>query len=518
MAPQAKSLRLPVALARGPPSDVSTASGSPSGSESPTSPARKAWSRTFRRVPDNHGIRFGKADRFDPDEPFWVSASRPESARGPGEHGSQPIAVPSGRPASANRRSRSGMKQQLLPNDMVPREVKEKVLSVAGRGALVIEMLWSTGAYLPAHDNGQKYLSTAKELQDLMAGRLSSRGPFPVMTIEAVKLKGMDQGIYDRYSQQEKSFGCVASNNSYSSANPSRIGAFEIHMVQGIWDPKLCAAATSDDGFHKGPPVVSERILCAACAQRGANGRPEQPHENEKQMQPQYSLLHSKLWMRRWPSLKTVVSIAGALVIPEPPEVPAPVCIGMFQPFQRRIFPINDTSAASTEQWARFEESQNEAENIYIRLCLFLIESLSSHNFDLNSLEDDIANATEAEKIYVNLCLSFLRRVPSQDWDLESLEAASAREAAQALQYAVRLNDERRAQWKAWFSIVDSWKRDDSNQEKEIFEHILNLRMDVRSAVLGDNRERITASESFQEQIQVYSKEIVAASTWKPSE
>lgn len=64
----------------------------------------------------------------------------------------------------------------------------------------------------------------------------------------------------------------------------------------------------------------------------------------------------------------------------------------------------------------------------------------------------------------------------------------------------------------------DSWKRDDSNQEKEIFEHILNLRMDVRNAVLGDNRERITASESFQEQIQVYSKEIVAASTWKPSE
>ena len=45
----------------------------------------------------------------------------------------QPIAVPSGRPASANRRSRSGMKQQLPPNDMVPREVKEKVLSVAGR-------------------------------------------------------------------------------------------------------------------------------------------------------------------------------------------------------------------------------------------------------------------------------------------------------------------------------------------------------------------------------------------------
>lgn len=63
----------------------------------------------------------------------------------------------------------------------------------------------------------------------------------------------------------------------------------------------------------------------------------------------------------------------------------------------------------------------------------------------------------QAEKIYVNLCLSFLRTVPSQDWDLESLEAASAREAAQALQYAVRLNDERRAQWKAWFSIVATW-------------------------------------------------------------
>lgn len=55
-----------------PPSEVSTASGSPSGSsESPISPARKAWSRTFRRVPDNHGIRAFAAELWSFDAFCW---------------------------------------------------------------------------------------------------------------------------------------------------------------------------------------------------------------------------------------------------------------------------------------------------------------------------------------------------------------------------------------------------------------------------------------------------------------
>jgi hypothetical protein len=48
----------------------------------------------------------------------------------------------------------------------------------------VIEMLWSSSSYLPAHDNGRKYISMASELVDLMAGRLSNGEPFRVLTIE----------------------------------------------------------------------------------------------------------------------------------------------------------------------------------------------------------------------------------------------------------------------------------------------------------------------------------------------
>lgn len=84
-------------------------------------------------------------------------------------------------------------------------------------------------------------------------------------------------------------------------------------------------------------------------------------------------------------------------------------------------------------------------------------KTLGSNSMVFHGLWLNCWVCAQAEKIYVNLCLSFLHTVPSQDWDLESLEAASAREAAQALQYAVRLNDERRAQWKAWFSIVATW-------------------------------------------------------------
>jgi len=41
---------------------------------------------------------------------------------------------------------------------LIPGEVRSKVLGLAGKGsALIIEMLWSTSAYLPAHNGGLKY-------------------------------------------------------------------------------------------------------------------------------------------------------------------------------------------------------------------------------------------------------------------------------------------------------------------------------------------------------------------------
>ena len=44
------------------------------------------------------------------------------------------------------------------PEELIPSEVRSKVLGLAGKGsALIIEMLWSSSAYLPAHKGGLKY-------------------------------------------------------------------------------------------------------------------------------------------------------------------------------------------------------------------------------------------------------------------------------------------------------------------------------------------------------------------------
>ena len=103
----------------------------------------------------------------------------------------------------------------------------------------MIEMLWSTSGYLPSHDNGRKYQSTAQELQELMKDRLSRNSPIPVLTMtEPVKIKGkMEKGLpcgafFDRFSQQEM------------------IGAFEIHLVTlGI---QGCSLAVQGASGHVG--------------------------------------------------------------------------------------------------------------------------------------------------------------------------------------------------------------------------------------------------------------------------
>eukprot|EP00434_Breviolum_minutum_P019208 symbB.v1.2.016930.t1/scaffold1305.1/size135414/2 len=142
--------------------------------------------------------------------------------------------------------------------ELVPNEVHRKVIELAGPGALVIEMQWSNSVYLPAHNGGEKYKEIASNLIELMEGRLSRGSPLPVLIMDKpVKIKEKTSKIYDRYSEWERSFGMVASNSSFSYAPPSRMGAFEVHLVQGTWDPRLCASGPlGKDQVHRGPPVV----------------------------------------------------------------------------------------------------------------------------------------------------------------------------------------------------------------------------------------------------------------------
>lgn len=42
------------------------------------------------------------------------------------------------------------------------------------------------------------------------------------------------QGFYDKFSN----CGAVASNRSHAKSNASRVGAFEVHLVQDVWQAK----------------------------------------------------------------------------------------------------------------------------------------------------------------------------------------------------------------------------------------------------------------------------------------
>jgi len=230
----------------------------------------------------------------------------------------------------------------------VPNEVHRKVIELAGPGALVIEMQWSNSLYLPAHNGGEKYKETASNLIELMEGRLSRGSPLPVLVMDKpVHIKEKTSKIYDRYSEWERSFGLVASNSSFSYAPPSRMGAFEVHLVQGTWDPRLCASGPlGKDQVHRGPPVVgSLGILCSACASRhdgapavSSSMNPAQKEKYQKHMEHQYSLLHSKLWTRRWPRRRFLLGRIGAIVIQAAPDVARPVSVRRVS-FQRRQCP-----------------------------------------------------------------------------------------------------------------------------------------------------------------------------------
>ena len=194
-------------------------------------------------------------------------------------------------------------------------------------------MLWSRSSYLPAHKDGQKYIDMAYRLEFLLEGRLFDGKSLSVLILEPTKVKskrtlarrGLSRGvwavekaqnglngmdpmeflgskrhvlsivysflrIYDQFSDWERSFDLVASNSSYRKAAPSRVGAFEVHLVQGVWDPKLCLQPLLDGESHWGPPINgSSGILCTACSER-LQGRSCEPFMHLEQ----HSLLHSK--------------------------------------------------------------------------------------------------------------------------------------------------------------------------------------------------------------------------------
>lgn len=569
-----------------PASAASTRSGSrPS---SPGSPDLFASKTRRPRSPRSHrGLRFETTDRFAPDEPFWGSVKkRPASAR-QAESSLQTQAAAAAEPSN----------QQLL--EILPLEVREKVKTTAGsRGALVIEMLWSSSSYLPAHDNGRKYISMAAELVDLMAGRLSNGEPFRVLTIEEpVKVK---KGLYDKFSEHERLHG-VASNVSHATAAASRVGAFEVHLLQDAWTAKLCSASAN---HHQGPPVItSSDILRAACAASSATcaagGCPG------KQMQ--HLLLHSKLWTRRWPCLRHLTALTAALVIEAPPEVPRPVVIRQVT-FQRRKCPelrrsscvffqpkdlslpedpkrklkreiqkrLDDLECECQQEWfvataggnilsscgknchhleiqellpllvetARLKEEEfrdfvkcKKSEWCAQPLSDFIFHFVDE-NMDLvrhrnrhdyarydsqvqrrneekekrNEVSSEIRRTRrmstnvvldyqmrfeegqdQAEQIFVSLCLHLIRKVPRHGLPLQRLDdgagTATAAEAQKLLQQALRINELRRKRWETWYQTLDSWKRDDTEKEKELFSTILSHRKDLHDASMAREEE-----------------------------
>lgn len=526
------------------------------------------------------------------------------------------------RPASQQQRTREEPKEWTTPplRELIPGEVRSKVLGLAGKGsALIIEMLWSTSAYLPAHNGGLKYKEVASNLKELMEGRISRGFPLPVLTIdEPVPIKKRVAGIYDRYSEWERSFGLVASNSSYSYAAPSRVGAFEVHLVQGSWDAQLCAAGPlPKDQTHRGPPVSgSLGILCSACALRHSEGAPsqkeqrmssEQAKEYEKQMQQQHSLLHSKLWTRRWPGLRFLVGRIGAILIRPVPDVARPVSMRKVD-FKKRSSPLlerfnfafnrkaislpPDPVQAIRQELAALDcpaakgwfITVDEGPEILCRCgggshrlevaqVLGILQSLgfddsAFHSFclaqkgswkgqgvnefiahflklemqhTLDQKQEEHARETsrrkaqeelayqhlnmtqqghlteqdeickeykksfedshaEAERIYVTLCLFLVRRLPSHGFDLRRLDSgeATAEEAAQVVAEALKLNDERRQKWSGWYQEVESWKRNDSEEELAIFESILSQRPDIAEMLAYKENEEQRLEQGIQ--------------------
>ncbi|CAE7855600.1 CEP1 [Symbiodinium microadriaticum] len=165
---------------------------------------------------------------------------------------------------------------------------------------------------------GEKYKRLAGELRQVLADKAISVTDFKTPLLKK------SQRIYDRYSEWERRLPkSTPSNASHKSSVPSRLGAFEVHLVQSTWDPERCCPATLGNHRHQGPAVnLPEGIFCTACAEVLRDERPMTYTKDS--LKEQHMLLHSKLWTRRWPGLKPLLVRIGIATVPPPPLVPRP--------------------------------------------------------------------------------------------------------------------------------------------------------------------------------------------------
>lgn len=151
--------------------------------------------------------------------------------------------------------------------ELVPKIIEKKVMQYGPR-SVSIEMNWSETGLIPGHLQktdgketwGGKYLQLACELRTLLAPT-----GIEVFDFRSPCIK-RGHRIFDRFSNHERGLQ-VSSNMSHAATNPSRLGAFEVHVVQNTWQPRCCPGTHARD--HRGPPVHRpEGIFCTACAEQ----------------------------------------------------------------------------------------------------------------------------------------------------------------------------------------------------------------------------------------------------------
>jgi hypothetical protein len=225
-------------------------------------------------------------------------------------------------------------------------KIKGQIMKAAegSQATVVIEVCWSTSGYLPAHGNGENYKTYFAAIKNSLANK-------NVKTVALYHEKSNE--IWDRFSSEKMEVSVdkkakdlkvpitetpgvpVASNRSHKLANPSRLGAFEVHLVQTCYDARvLCYGPDSGSHGHGGtmahgamlgPEKQGDEIMCMACASEARDGEKKRPNAKIDMDIPQHTLLHSKLWSRRWPNVQSLLGTIGAILIPPKPNKRPPI-------------------------------------------------------------------------------------------------------------------------------------------------------------------------------------------------
>eukprot|EP00927_Polykrikos_kofoidii_P054543 TRINITY_DN48953_c0_g1_i1.p1 TRINITY_DN48953_c0_g1~~TRINITY_DN48953_c0_g1_i1.p1 ORF type:complete len:736 (+),score=134.22 TRINITY_DN48953_c0_g1_i1:70-2277(+) len=195
---------------------------------------------------------------------FWVQYDRPGSAGRARSTGA------SSRGASPPRMPRSNSKVSEVAGDIVPAQLVQYLRGQAdGRASVFVEIAFCASSYyLPHHktDNYRHYF-------DLLAEQVKEKLDHADLDVRPCSYlddvckafprcisyrrewnKWEKKGIWDQYTAPKNKGSSVPSNVSHSGGPPSRLGAFEVHLI-------------SDKG---------------------------------------HQLLHSKLWSRHWPSVQNI--------------------------------------------------------------------------------------------------------------------------------------------------------------------------------------------------------------------